>query len=122
MFLNSKKKKQRGEQQLSAKSNHSHYSMTSEMGGSSSYVSSTNISIISGGGPEEEGVQLHGSGVHGNNNNSGKKRIGLLPHFNKNGGVKKYELAPGENPSTKKKNTLLIGIYFKLQELQHFYL
>ena len=111
MSLNSKKKKQRGELQLSAKSNHSHCSMTSEMGGSSSYVSSTNISIISGAGHEEEGV--HG-GIHGNN--SGKKKTGLLPHFNKHGGIKKHEFAAAaaggvDGSSTKKKNNLLIGSY-----------
>ena len=108
MSLNIKKKKQRGgSQQLSTKSTQSHYSMTSEMGGSSSYVSSTNISIISGG-PEEEGVH----GVHGVNinNNSSKKKTGMLPHFNKQGGVKKVQGGgfPAES-SLKKKSNLLIG-------------
>lgn len=85
--------------------------MTSEMGGSSSYVSSTNISIISGGGPEEEDVHNHGGGVHGMNNNSRKKKTGLLPHFNKHGGITKNEdAAGGDGLSTKMKNTLLIGM------------
>lgn len=87
----------------STKSTQSHCSVTSEIG-SSSYVSSTNISINSG--AEEEGV------VHTKSNNSGKKKTGILPHFNKHSS-KKFEnpflLDPSASSSPKKKSNLLIG-------------
>jgi len=100
--------KKRGGQ--STKSTQSHDSMTSEMG--SSYVSSTNISIISG--AEDDGNDINGGGI------AGRKKTGILPHFPKPGGKHTRKLPPGG--ANGKLSNLLLGKPFVFFFLFFFYL